>query len=270
MDLKTAYQIMGLPEDCTMDELEKKYYELTDSTRIPRDELEDIQNAYNIIRDHIEATTPPPKVPFKEKVSDFLYHYRLHLIGGSIVLIILGTLGYSIITAQIERIRDTKLDPPALEIMFYGDYYFDADLEPIENRILEMFPDWNRIKTELVYAPVEMNTEMDIAALQRSAVMLATERPDIYIFDEHHLEQIIEDAPLYPLDDFGDMTELEDKLVMNQQENDDSERVYGVDLTNSKLFSDTDIAIDTKIAVIREDSENIDNAIDFLLKAVEQ
>lgn len=270
MDLKTAYQIMGLSEDCSMDELTKKYYELTDSTRIPPDELEAIQNAYNIIRDHIEATTPPPEIPFKEKVSDFLYHYRMHLIGGAIALILLGSLAYSIITTQIDRYRESKLDPPAIEIMFYGHYYFDADLEPIENRILDLFPEWSRIKTELVYAPSDVNTEMDIAALQRSAVMLATERPDIYIVDEHQLERMLEDAPLHPLDEFEEMAELEDKLILSQQEGDDRDRIYGIDLTESKLFADTEIEIEDKIAIVRSDSENIDNAVEFLLKAIEQ
>src|SRR5690625_4495975 len=98
MDLKTAREIIGVPEDCSMEKLTEKYYELTEE-RLPLDELEKVQNAYNLLRDHIIATTPKPKIPFKEKVQNFFYHYRFHVFGGTILAIIIGLFAYSIISA---------------------------------------------------------------------------------------------------------------------------------------------------------------------------
>lgn len=267
MDLKTAYKIIGLPEDCSMEELRDKYYALTEE-RLPRNELEDIQNAYNVIRDHIKASTPEPEESFKNKLNNFFYHYKLHLIGGIILTIIGGFLIYSIIDAQIENYRESKLPPPEIEMMLFGDFFEQTDLTPMEEKIYNMFPDWERVKIELVYSPIDFETEYDIAAKQKSMALLAIEKPDMYIFDMHSFEMFIEDAVFAQLDAFESKEGTEDKWLLYQLEDDDKEHIYGIDLTDSDLFSGLEIEQDKKIAVILENSENFDNAMELLLKVV--
>jgi len=267
MDLKKAYEIMGLEEDSTMEELTERYYALTEE-RLARNQIEDVQNAYNMIRDHIEATAPTPEVPLRKKISDFFYVYKLHVFGGTIAAVIIGLFAYTLIGSQIEKYKESKLPPPAIEVLFFGEYMEGTDLSPIEENIYDMFPDWERIKLDLVYSPVEMSSELDFAAKQKSTVILATERPDIYIFDKHHLEGFLEDAPLITLDPFENEPDTEDKWVLFQTDEDEEEHIYGIDLTDSDLFAGSDIADEEKIAVIREESENKENSIAFLLKAV--
>src|SRR5690625_4301967 len=115
MDLKTACEIIGVKEDCSMEELIEQYYALTEK-RLTPEELEDVQNAYNVLRYHIETTTPPPKLSFKEKFNHFFYHYKIHFFGGIFLAAMIGLLGYQIVNSQIEKIKESKLPPPAVEI----------------------------------------------------------------------------------------------------------------------------------------------------------
>src|SRR5690625_1764202 len=180
MDLKTARKIIGVSEDFTSEELQKNYYALTEE-RLSREDLTRIHDAYNLLRKHIEADQP--EVPFKEKFNNFIYHHKWHLFIGVLFTTVFGLLIYSVIGSQIEKAREAKLPPPAIEVMFFGDYYEATDLTPIEERIYDRFPEWERIKTLLTYAPSEANSEFDYAALQKSIAILTIGRPDIYIFD---------------------------------------------------------------------------------------
>lgn len=267
MDLKTACEIFGVSEDCTMEELEKHYYALTER-RLSRDELERVHDAYNVLREHIEATAPKPDIPFGQKVSNFFYHYKLHLLIGSVFAIILGLFAYSMIEARIEKAREAKLPPPAIEVMLFGEYYENTDLEVLEERIYDMFPDWERIKLELTYAPSEARSEFDIAALQKSMAILAVERPDVYIFDLEQFNKFRDQAMFVPLDIFESKPETEDRWMVFQGEEDDEEHIYAIDLTGHELFADTEIAHQEQIVAIRADAENKENAIEFLLEAL--
>lgn len=269
MDLYTAYEIIGVKEDCSLETLNERYYVLTE-TKLPVDQLKEIQDAYNIIKSHIEEQTPKPKLSFGEKVGDFFFHYKTHLLAGIIIAAIVGSLGYTLIHGQIEKRKEANRPPADLEVMLLGDY-MEEDLSPLENNIQHLFPEWERIDLQLLYVPTDFNSELDMATAQKNQVTLATEKPDVYIFDQHHFDNFVKDGAFVQLDELArESTHKEDRFL--KQKIDEQEHIYGVDITDSPQFSGMAIESDKKIAVIRTEAHQEDNALEWLeavLKALE-
>lgn len=262
MDLNTAYHVMDLPEDCSLEDLEKQYYILTEK-KITLDQIEDIQTAYNMIKSHINKVNPPPKPSFKTRVGDFFFHYKNHLIFGIIGALVIGGFGYTIINAQIEKAREANRPPADIDIMFFGNYPED-ELTPLEDRILDRFSTWKDVDVALVYSPIEVNSEFDIGAMQKSRIELATTDPDLYIFDLYHLELFMEEGEFFPLDEFENEPHTEDRWHLFKLKNDEEEHIYGIDISDLDLFSGLAIESHEKIAVMRLESENEQNVLDFL------
>ena len=262
MDLQKAYSILGLSEGCTLEELEEQYYLLTEK-KITPDKLENVQTAYNIVKEHIYEVNPPPKDPLGKRIGEFFFHYKNHLIFGIIGAIIIGTLGYSFINGQIEKAREANKPPANLNIMFFGDYP-EEELTPLQDRILDKFTTWDDVGLQLVYSPIEINSEFDIGSLQKSRVELATSEPDLYIFDKHHFDLFMEDGAFYALDDFDDEQHTEDRWYLNQLMDDEENHIYGLDISDLDLFADLAIEPFEKIAVMRLDAKNEENALEFL------
>ena len=262
MDLQKAYSILGLSEGCSLEELEEQYYLLTEK-KITPDELENVQTAYNIVKEHIYEVNPPPKDPLGKRIGEFFYHYKNHLIFGFIGALIIGSLGYSFINGQIEKAREANKPPANLNIMFFGDYP-EEELTPLQDRILDKFTTWDDVGLQLVYSPIEINSEFDIGSLQKSRVELATSEPDLYIFDKHHFDLFMEDGAFYALDDFDDEQHTEDRWYLNQLMDDEENHIYGLDISDLDLFADLAIEPFEKIAVMRLDAKNEENALEFL------
>lgn len=269
MDLHTAYEIIGVKEDCSLETLNERYYALTE-TKLPVDQLKEIQDAYNMIKSHIEEETPKPELSFWEKVGDFFFHYKTHLFASIIIAAIVGSLGYTVIHGQIEKRKEANRPPADLEVMLFGDY-MEEDLSPLEDHMLDLFPEWERIELQLLYVPTEFNSEMDMASAQKNQVTLATEKPDIYIFDQHHFDTFVKDGAFVQLDELA-REGMQDEDRFLKKRIDDQEHIYGVDISDSSQFSGMAIESDEKIAVIRLNAHQEENALEWLeavLKALE-
>jgi hypothetical protein len=263
MDLQTAYHIIGLPDDCTLEELEERYHLLTE-TKATINQLDDIQTAYNLIRTHISKNTPKPKDPLKKRIGNFFYHYRAHLIFGIIGAIIIGTFSYSFINGQIDKRREANKPPADLKILLFGTYP-EEDLTPLETRILDKFTNWKDVDIEFVYSPVELNSELDLGAMQASRIKLATTEPDLYIFDLYHLELFMEEGAFYSLDKIkNESSHTEDRWYLYKLMDDEEKHIYGIDISDLDLFSDLAIESNEKIVVMRLDTKNEENALEFL------
>src|SRR5690625_1896710 len=218
MELETAYKILQVQENCSMEELTKQYYALTEN-KLKRDELEKIQHAYNTIRADIESKTPQRKKSFGEKAKDFLYIYRAHLVIGLIALFVVGTIGFSVIKGQIQKNKEANLPTPDIEILLFGNFDSHLDMTDIEDQIYADYPNWERVETQLVYAPTGEDAQISYAEQQKSSVMLATENPDIYIFDRKHYEQFLGDDAFVTLDGIFDDLNNDDQLLTYQPDN---------------------------------------------------
>lgn len=264
MNLQTAFEIIGVKEDCSLEELNEQYHTLTE-TKLKIEHLQEIQTAYNLILAHIYETNPKPKSSFRENLGHFFHYYKFHLIFGILTIFLIGSFANSLIQGQIEKKKEASKPPANIEIMFFGNYQ-EEDFSSLENRIQKFFPQWERIKLELVYAPIEIDSDLNIGEMQTSRVKLATAKPDIFILDLHHYNTFIVDGLFLPLDQLENELQTEDKWLLYQQEDDNRMHIYGIDLTHHELFTELAMASDEKIAIVRTNAMNKDNALEFLSK----
>ncbi|SDZ57995.1 hypothetical protein SAMN05421736_1193 [Evansella caseinilytica] len=288
MDLKQAYKTMGVSENVTLNELEEQFMLWIRKEKAQQSkgignpdeviDIKEISEAYNLIRIHVEQQEEEKKFPDKkaksprrEKIEHFFYYYKFHLLGAILLLVIVGAIVNGIIDNRREQAHLAALPPADIDIMLFGEYYTE-DIGPLKEALGEVFPDWERIEVELVYAPTEARSEMDMAALQKNQITLATERPDIYIFDRHHFDIMVQQSPFLPLEELdneiADKVD-DDRLLAFQTEEDDTEHIYGIDITDSAIFTDWEFIGNEKIAAIRFDSENQSNALQFMMQSVE-
>ncbi|MCK0472388.1 hypothetical protein [Halalkalibacter sp. APA_J-10(15)] len=284
MKLEQAYKIMEVPENVSIDELEDKYMiwirisksqeQLQDSKSEEKlVNMDQITLAYTTIKNDLngidpDATNQP--TGFREKLDHFLYHYKFQTFFGIVLALIIGSILYSIIDYRIEEARLANLPAPDLEVLLIGEYHTE-DVSPLEDSLLEHFPEWERTVVKFEYAPSETRNELDMAALQRRQIVFATEEPDIYIIDLHHFDLMKDMESFQPIEGLSEelLESIDDsRLHYYQGENEREERLYGVDISGSSIFDSVDIIAQEKIVTIRFDSENITNIIDFLEQSI--
>lgn len=208
-----------------------------------------------------------PKESFRKRLDNFLYHYKYHVIAGFLIILLASSLIYTIIEGQIEKMKEAKKPEADIEIMLFGDYK-DDDLSPFKKKVKEMFPDWRQIDIELVYAPDNAYSQVDMAAMQKNQITMAEAKPDIYIFDFYHFNKFIENGPFLALDQYENVKK--DDPLFYQKKDDEQKHLYGIDITNNDLFSGLQIASAEKVAVIRTNSKNHENALAFIDKIIKK
>lgn len=250
MDFKQAYEALGLPENAEIDEVEKQYDLLLFKihSRIKghpdpetKEQLEQINKAYKRIKSAYndeqiakieqERYGNSKRSKTRQKVDHFWEYYKLHVIGGLIglVLLILVTQTF------IEGRREANLPPPDLEIMLFGNYQY-ADTEALEEEILAMFPEWERVKMILVSVSFDPESgQADMAMQQRAVVMIATERPHLYLVDRASYDWLMPQGGFDPLN--SSIQVSDDLFVYGQSFEDSEEHKYGIQAPDHEIWT---------------------------------
>lgn len=247
MELKEAYQLLDLPEDASEELIEKRYDLLLRKARnMARQQpgkeadeyLSQINQAYRTIRrtfEEKEEVDKPQKSPFVEKLEHFWEYYKLHTLG-----VILGiALIVVIVQTVIDKVQEANLPPPDMEVLMIGNF-FHLEADPLKEELLAAFPEWENMRITLSPLSFDVNMGPDYALLQRAIVMLATERPHIFIVDKNTFDWMVPQQPFLPLDALkSDLISRipEDKYVWARTEEDESDHVYGIDGSTYQLLS---------------------------------
>jgi len=281
VDLKKAYKIMAVPEDVTKEELEDQYLLYVRKEKAQQNQannhsndmidIDKITEAYHHIQKHIQLSTPESKERLKEKIDHFIEHYKYHTLGILFLAFVFGSIMFHFIDHRIEQTRESDIAPPDLEILLFGDYYIE-DITVLENALESTFPEWEKLEVNLEYSPTETTSEMDIASVQKRPLTLMIEEPDIYITDQIHFDLLLNLSAHLPIDIQNDLKEQigANSLKFNHLEREKNEELYGVDLTKSKIFNEVEIVGGDKIVSIRSDTDNYENALTFIKKAIEE
>lgn len=267
--LKQAYELLAVSEDADQGEIEDRYYLLlrrhksnikdlssTDRT-IAEEEFEKITKAYQMIKGHLQQKNlennplyqaEQKKSPFRRKIENFFFHYRLHVFIGVIVFGLVASFVYTIVTKEKEI-------PADVSTMMVGAYYAE-DFKPLEGRMTELVPEWERVAVIENRTPnlESADAMLDAALIQKSMAILASERPDIYIVDQWQFERLGDQTAFLPLDDYEEKLRAlvgEDRLMYAQFAEDDKTHLYGIDLTDSPVFEGITIDRLPKIFTIR-------------------
>ncbi len=241
--LKKAYELLGLPEDATREQVENRYFILLKRARSGKTrsesgeeneeslDLSEINQAYNrIIGIESEKSGTMEK---QSKVGHFFYYYKTHVIIGLLIVLIGGYM----IKEGVDKRREAANTPPAnLAVSVFGNFYF-ADMELLEQNMLKLVPEWQRIKTTLVYNPREIQSQQDMALQQKSVLMLITEKDDLYVTDELSFQSLAVQGLFVKLDDFVAKTGLkipEQLLRKSKTEEDTAEAAYGIEMAGER------------------------------------
>ncbi|MBB6730951.1 J domain-containing protein [Cohnella zeiphila] len=295
-DLKQAYEVLGLPETATKEELENRYFLLTRRARSQKMregnesdpegvlDIDAISEAYRFIRDYekkkaeqeyLEKTYGPDKkkAERRQKRAHFFHYYKFHIVIGIVILalIVYGIKSYA--DHRQHQAELAKLPPANLSVMFYGNYFygngFGSDTEPLQNDILTMFPDWKRVIAQLTYVPAEMKSDQDMALLQKAMIVVMEDKSDLFVMDKANFEKLAPQGAFVP---FDTLTEPEaatlaqsGAAVKSKTEDDTDEHVYGIDLSQTAIGKELKISGSTEyVAAVRINAKNPDSALAFI------
>ncbi|PAD74964.1 J domain-containing protein [Paenibacillus campinasensis] len=297
--MKEAYERLNLPENASREELEERYTLLMKQFRSEQrrnpdnaEEIEarfsEITKAYKFIleeerRRSVEEMARQRYAKFKgfagtaEKIDHFLRYYRFHLLGAIAVIGILVYAIISFINHQEEKQRLASLPPVDLSVMFLGTYMLgDAgtDYTPIEEAILDQFPEWQRVEVTVTYVPpLDSSNPQDAAMLQKALLMLSTERPDMYIMDENAFNWVGHQGMLQNLEpllqgELKDLTASEQMLSAPIEEGGPEVPVL-IDLMSSQLEEQLPLLRNEYYAGISHGAERIEQSVTFIKRYLE-
>jgi hypothetical protein len=278
MDLKKAYETMELPENSSIEEVEKRFDILVRRMRRNKSEAnidnsEIIIDAYKTIKeferqgkiDQYNVTrfgTNIRKKERSEKIEQFWLLHRWKVIASIAAIAVIAI----VTNIVIDNIKMANLPKPALEVMMYGEYNGGKD-QDLEKNILEKFADWKRVKAIINYLPGESSGATDPAYVQKSFAILATEHPDVYILDKSTFKTLLAQNALTNLDSWKSTLSTDHstgQLITGTQANDTEAHLYGVDLSDDPIWKAIGLPLNDKIAVLSTNVKNPENAKRFI------
>lgn len=261
--LKKAYEILGLPENATREQVENRYFILMKRARSGQThaessndgtvDLAEVNRAYNLVLGiELEKTGTIAK---QSKFAHFMYYYKFHLIFSIIIVLVAG---YMVKEGIEKRRAAANLPPASLSMSVFGNYYF-ADVEVLEQNILKLFPEWKRIKMTHTFVPPEIKSEQDMAMQQKSILSLMTELSNLYILDAKNFASLATQGALVKLDELEGWSSLNtppDMLQSAQAEDDTAPVPYGIDITGNPVFEGVEFTGERQIIAVRIADEN--------------
>jgi hypothetical protein len=277
-DLKKAYDVLGLPEDATREQVENRYFILMKRARTgqsltqangsesPAPDLTEINRAYNLVLG--VETEKISTIKKQTKLAHFFYYYRIHVIVGIIVILVAG---YMIKDGIDKRRAAASLPPANLSVSIFGNYYF-ADVDLLQKNMLKLVPEWKRIDTTLVFVPPEVKSPQDMAMQQKSVLVFMTERSELYITDEKNFKSLAAQGAFIRLDEFEGSESLNvppDKLLTARADGETGDHPYGIDVTGNPVFKGIELSGEREIIAIRATKEKWPDTRKLLEKLVQ-
>jgi hypothetical protein len=140
-------------------------------------------------------------------------------------------------------------------------------LPAIEARMSELIPEWERVKVSMNFTPNEGQGQFDAIQLEKSMVVLATERPDIYIVDAWQMKRLGPQTMYLSLEPWeAELRTLfpEERLIYEQFEEDTEPKLYGIDLQGSPVFEGLLRGAEEIIFTIRSNVEDPEEAMKLI------
>lgn len=288
-NLKQAYQVLGLSENASRQEVEKRFEILLRRSKgknaTSPEIFEEQVSAYKFIVNHEDKSKIDQMSAQRyskwgkfadkaEKTDDFFRIHKTKIFLSIVGVIAIITGLFAFMNHREEQKRLAALPPIDLSILYVGNFMVDdqnGGLESLEKALLAQFPEYKRLQLDITYLPPtneEGVTGFDMAYQQKALAVLATEKPDIYVMDNATFEWIGKSGIFKNLDEetqtlWKDWVNENTALkVINEDEQ--QEHVYGIDVSANTRFSELPLYKDKAILTIRDDSLHMDKALKFI------
>lgn len=278
LDIKNAYEVLGLSENTSKEDIEKRYSILLkkyrsmntyeeNSSEISKEQIDNITTAYNLLMGYetLEPEEAVPKKPnpvFKKlgidqkKFENFIHYYKFHILGGIVTVAILVSLIVNIVT---------KVDPD-LNVAFVGSIFYE-NTEAFEEKVMEGMPDLKAIGTDSAIIFDGMDGQMEYASNMKLVVLFAGADTDVFLIDKNQFEKYANQGAFENLGELDRELRFEEngvKVYKIKTESDKEEQIYGIGLTDNALLRESGIKGKEIIAAIRINSKHHDKAVDLI------
>ena len=274
LEVKSAYEILGLKENASREELEKRFEYLikknkaavisgdSESHGLNMDEISEaynriISNQLEIIEKDEEKRNPhKPNPIFKllkvdeKKARNYIYYHKFHYIFGIIGIVIL----VYIIKTIVFQVN------PEINMAFIGQIYYN-DTSVIQQKVKTTYPEIKGIGFDGAMVGGDTNSPTDSAMLQKEMVLFAAGDIDIYVLDKVSFEKFANQGAFSSLDDLVinlgiDKSKYQDYTL--KPKDDQKEHVYGIDISGSSLLKQSKVSGKEMIAAIKVNTKKID------------
>jgi hypothetical protein len=288
--IEEARTILGIDENSSKDDIEKKYDIIIRKYRIAKSdgtldeeaqaEYERNTEAYRILMGYeIEEPQVEEKDTIadkafekmgidKKKANNFFYYHKFHIIVSIIALVIIGVSVYSFITKA----------KPDISIGIMGEVNQDS-FEALKEKVVKNIPEIKELGIDSVTLSNNYKDQYASANMQKAIVLLNASDIDVYLLSKYVYDSYADSGPFMALDDFAKELNIDVsgseylKLrVVDEWENpksgtverkvlkyrDSEPKLYGIDVTNNNFFKGIDFMGPEKILVIRSDPKNLD------------
>ena len=276
MDIKKAYEILELDENASKDKIKKRYYVLSKKYKNieideDRNNFSKITEAYNKLMgyEYVDEEVQEKKIkreqnPNKflkalkideDKAENFLYYNKRKIIIWGIALIILGAIVFNIISRE----------PVDLSIDIYGEIVCE-DTELVGKEISSRLESVNNV---VVRGILPQSQEDD----NKLFLDLLTSQTDVFLLDKESFSKYSRQGYFVELDKLVNEFNLNEGLCYERIIQTDpagnelekgEEKAYGLDVTNNSIIKSSNIIGEEIIFCLRAESENKENALDFL------
>jgi len=278
MDKEKARQILGVTEDASPAEIEKRFaillkkHKLSQSTQDENAQgneysFDEITDAYNTLMGYeIPAEESPPSAAApilnklgldEKKVKNFFYYYKYYIIAIIAVLIIIGSFIKTVVT---------KVDPD-FHVAFIGDFKY-VDEQILKDRIKEEIPEIKEPNIGIAYLSEEMLGQEQMAMEIKASLFFVTGETDVFVLDRENYEKYAVEGVFLSLDEIApelgvDMEKNKDYVLTA---NDQTEpHLYGINVTDSRVLKKSGIFNDDEmIAAIYANSKRQETALKVL------
>ena len=274
VDIKEAYEVLGIEEGTDKRAIEKKYevlikkYKFVNAeqadAKTAKDTLDNINVAYRFLigKEIADQQEKDKKNDNKrenifikllgldpEKVNNFFYYHKFHILVSIAIIIVLTMLVYSIVTKP----------NPDLTIAYIGSTFNVPMDEKISTQIESKYKEAKTVNIEIV----KKDDTMEVTS--KITVLMAASDTDVFILDESIFKTFGNEGAFANLDNIigsaVNNTKIKTYLLKTDLTN--KEHLYGLDVTNNPALKDEYI-IGTKIAVINPRAKHPDQAAKFM------
>lgn len=271
LDTKKAYETLGLEENATDEEVEQRYLILVKRLRHASSDdaagvtMEAVTEAYNFIKNEKKEQLVRQMAPASKTAERFGHiweYYRFHIIGSILAIILIV---YTV-SGILDNKREQKLaDRQDVRITFFAGFHAE-ETGPLKDKLLAHFPEWKTAGITGQYAPLDPKDQFEVAMQQKAFLSIAYDKTDVYIMDAANFERYGKEGVYLKLDGLPGLSGSipDGKRRLLRKDDDPAPVWYGVDITDGAALKDLNLPAGDKIAAVRYDAKNKDNALKAL------
>lgn len=277
LKIKDAYEVLGLKEGASRAEIEKRFGILLKKHKmsgqegldngVPEIDFAEVTKAYNLLMGY-ETEEAPQESQTKvnpllrkmgvdeKKARNFFYYYKFHMIIGIIVLIVLVSTLKSCMT---------RVDPD-LNVAFMGNFFY-TDSDVLKKNLKDKLPEVKEIGIDGAMISPDGKGEQAYAMQMKAMVLLAAGDVDVFILDRENFDKTAKQGAFASLDELASSLGIEkaaNKDYVLKVEGEQTEHLYGIDVSSNPVFEESQIAGEEKIAAISVKAKHYEKAVKLM------